>query len=142
VEILAQYFLDRFCREAHKTLMLSPAAIDELRGYSWPGNVRELQNCIERAVILAEGDSIQPRHLNNTTRQPVPAVAAAVDPWDQIDLSGTLNDAVRRVAVEVERRKIVKAIKDAGGNKVQAADTLQVGVKVLATKLRQHAIPE
>ena len=34
------------------------------RRYRWPGNVRELQNCIERAVILAEGDTIQPRHLN------------------------------------------------------------------------------
>jgi DNA-binding NtrC family response regulator len=57
-------------------------------------------------------------------------------------LSGTLNDAVRRVAVEVERRKIVKAIRESGGNKLQAADSLQVGVKVLATKIRQHAISE
>jgi DNA-binding NtrC family response regulator len=142
VVILAQYFLDRFCREEHKSLMLSQAAIDELRVYSWPGNVRELQNCIERAVILAEGDSIQPRHLNIATRQAVPVVAVAADPWDQIDLSGTLNDAVRRVAVEVERRKILKAIKESGGNKLQAADSLQVGLKVLATKIRQHAISE
>jgi DNA-binding NtrC family response regulator len=66
----------------------------------------------------------------------------AADPWDQIDLSGTLNDAVRRVAVEVERRKILKAIKESGGNKLQAADSLQVGLKVLATKIRQHAISE
>jgi len=142
VVILAQYFLDRFCREENKALMLSQAATDELRAYAWPGNVRELQNCIERAVILAEGDSIQPRHLNITTRQAAPVVAVAADPWDQIDLSGTLNDAVRRVAVEVERRKIVKAIKESGGNKLLAADSLQVGVKVLATKIRQHAIPE
>ena len=142
VVILAQSFLDRFCREENKSLMLSQAAIAELRAYSWPGNVRELQNCIERAVILAEGDSIQPRHLNITTRPAAPVVAVAADPWDQIDLSGTLNDAVRRVAVEVERRKIVKAIRESGGNKLQAADSLQVGVKVLATKIRQHAISE
>jgi len=142
VVILAQYFLDKFCREENKSLMLSQAAIDALRAYSWPGNVRELQNCIERAVILAEGDSIQPRHLNIAAGPAVPVAAVAADPWDQIDLSGTLNDAVRRVAVEVERRKIVKAIKECGGNKLQAADSLQVGVKVLATKIRQHAIPE
>ena len=36
---------------------------------AWPGNVRELQNCIERAVILTEGDTIQPRHLNLSFRQ-------------------------------------------------------------------------
>ena len=42
--------------------------VEELRAYAWPGNVRELQNCIERAVILSEGDTIQPRHLNLSFR--------------------------------------------------------------------------
>jgi DNA-binding NtrC family response regulator len=64
IDILARYFVDRFCRELKKRLALSPEAIDELRRYNWPGNVRELQNCIERAVILADGDTIRPRHLN------------------------------------------------------------------------------
>ena len=47
-----------------RPIALSPAALEQLASYRWPGNVRELQNCIERAVILAEGDAIQPRHLN------------------------------------------------------------------------------
>src|SRR6187549_2734715 len=101
ISMLAKYFIERFCRDLNKKpLMLAPSAVQELQAYAWPGNVRELQNCIERAVILTEGDSIQPRHLNITTRQAAPVVAVAADPWDQIDLSGTLNDAVRRVAVE------------------------------------------
>ena len=103
--------------------------------------MRELQNCIERAVILTEGDTIQPRHLNMSARQAVPE-PAPIDPWDQIDLSGSMADALRRLTSEVERRKIDRAIKDTGGNKLQAADSLQVGLKVLVAKMRQYAIPE
>jgi DNA-binding NtrC family response regulator len=142
VAILARFFVDKFSREVNKPpLILPPTSIQELENYWWPGNVRELQNCIERAVILAEGDSIQPRHLNMSARQAVPE-PAVLDPWDQIDLSGSLPDALRRLTTEVERRKIDRAMKDTGGNKVQAADSLQVGLKVLVAKMRQYAIPE
>jgi DNA-binding NtrC family response regulator len=156
---LARYFVDRICRDVNKkTLMLSDAAIEELRNYAWPGNVRELQNCIERAVILTEGDTIQPRHLSLSFRQPgpslpaVPAAPGAVStppsaaqpssPWDQIDLSGTMSEVLRRVAVEVERRKIEQALKDARGNRMAAADALQVGFKALGTRMRQLGILE
>jgi len=134
--------VDKFSREVNKPpLILPPASIQELENYWWPGNVRELQNCIERAVILAESDTIQPRHLNLSARQAVPE-PPAIDPWDQIDLSGSLSDALRRLTTEVERRKIDRAMKDTGGNKVQAADSLQVGLKVLVAKIRQYAISE
>ena len=73
VETLAHHFIDRFSRDVKKRpLLLSPAALDELRSYRWPGNVRELQNCIERAVILTDGDTIHPRHLNLTFRDGPP----------------------------------------------------------------------
>ena len=142
VAILARFFVDKFSRDVNKPpLMLAPASLKDLEDYWWPGNVRELQNCIERAVILTEGDTIQPRHLNMSARlaapEPVP-----IDPWDQIDLSGSLSDALRRLTSEVERRKIDRAIKDMGGNKMLAADSLQVGLKVLVAKMRQYAIPE
>ena len=65
IPMLARYFVERFCRDLKKKpLALSPAALEQLQAYRWPGNVRELQNCIERAVILADGDTILPRHLN------------------------------------------------------------------------------
>ena len=161
---LARYFVDRICRDVNKKpLMLSDAAIEELRAYAWPGNVRELQNCIERAVILTEGDTIQPRHLSLSFRQPAPAPAPAAttagpvngtaptavaapqapaSPWDQIDLSGTMAEALRRVSTEVERRKIEQALKDARGSRMAAADALQLGFKALGTRMRQLGIPE
>src|SRR4029453_18959356 len=122
---LARYFIDRFCRELNKRpLGLSLSAEQELLAYPWPGNVRELQNCIERAAILTEGDTIHPRHLNLSFR--APAVEEDVSPWSQIDLSGTMAEASRRVIGEVERRKIERALSEAGGNRNRAAELLQI----------------
>jgi DNA-binding NtrC family response regulator len=141
VLILARHFVEKFCRDLKKTLSLSPGAIDELRAYQWPGNVRELQNCIERAVILTEGDAIHARHLNLSFRQAATA-APVVSPWEQIDLSGTMTDALRRVTEEVERRKIAKALQDASGNKAHAADALHIAYKVLLQKMKIYGIAD
>ena len=138
VLILARQFVDRFCRDLNKPpLTLSPSALEELRAYSWPGNVRELQNCIERSVILCDGDTIHGRHLNLSFRAPVAPVPTS--PWDQIDLSGTLADATRRVTMEVERRKIEQALKEAGTAQ-RAADLLQIGYKMLLQKIKDHGL--
>jgi DNA-binding NtrC family response regulator len=134
--------VEKFCKDLNKTsLTLSSAAIEDLTAYPWPGNVRELQNCIERAVILADGDAILQRHLNLSFRNAPPA-QVQIDPWDQIDLSGTMADAMRKVGSEVERRKIESALKEAGGNKAQAAHALQIGFKVLIQKVKSYGIPE
>jgi DNA-binding NtrC family response regulator len=139
VLILARHFIDKFSKDLNKTtLSLAPSAVDDLKTYLWPGNVRELQNCIERAVILTEGDAIHQRHLSLSFRQP--ATPPAVSAWDQIDLSGTLADAQRRVAAEVERRKIEIALQEAGGNAAHAADALQVGYKLLVQKLKGYGL--
>jgi DNA-binding NtrC family response regulator len=141
VLILARHFVGKFCRDLNKSaLAIAPAAIDELRTYPWPGNVRELQNCIERAVILADSDAIQPRHLNLTFRQTT--VAPASSPWDEIDLAGTLSEAIARTTAEVERRKIMQALQDAGGNKAFAADALRIGYKALLQKLKSYGLAD
>ena len=142
VPTLARYFIDRFCRDLNKRpLALSPAAEEDLRSYAWPGNVRELQNCIERAAILTEGDTIHPRHLNLSFRGPAPAPADEDGgPWSKIDLSGTLADATRRTIGEVERRKIEQALHEAAGNRGRAAEILQVSYKTFTAKLREHGL--
>ena len=140
IEILAQHFIERYCRDLKKKpLALTPRAMEDLCAYAWPGNVRELQNCIERAVILAEGDAIHPRHLSLSFRDAAP-VPTSLSPWDQVDLSGTLADASRRALTEVEKRKIGQALREAGGNKPRAAEMLQVSYKTLLMKLKEHQI--
>jgi DNA-binding NtrC family response regulator len=137
--LLARYFVDRFCRDLKKRpLVLSAEAADQLKAYRWPGNVRELQNCIERAVILAEGEAILPRHLNLSFVQPQDEPPPG--PWEQIDLSGTLAEAVRRVQAEVEKRKIEQALREADNNKGRAAELLAITYKLLLAKLKEHRI--
>lgn len=64
IPLLAEYFLDKFSVEFNKKIKeISKKAEVALISYSWPGNIRELHNCIGRAVIVTEGDSIQPNHL-------------------------------------------------------------------------------
>jgi DNA-binding NtrC family response regulator len=142
IPMLARYFIDRFCREMRKKpLGLAPSAVDDLIANSWRGNVRELQNCIERAVILADGDAIQSRHLNLTPLlDPAPAPATAPSPWESIDLSGTLADASRRVLSEVERRKYAQALQEASGNVARAADLLQVAYRQFVQKTREYGL--
>ena len=140
IPLLARYFVDRFCRDMKKRpIALSPVALAHLQSYKWPGNVRELQNCIERAVILAEGETIQPRHLNLSFVAPV-AAEPPPSPWSQIDLSGTLAEATRRIVTEIERLKIVDALRVADNNKGRAAEILQINYKMLLAKLKEHRL--
>jgi DNA-binding NtrC family response regulator len=141
IPTLARFFIDKFCRDLNKRpLVLSPAAEEDLVSYAWPGNVRELQNCIERAAILTEGDTIHPRHLNLSFRGPSLAAPVEEDggPWSKIDLSGSLAEASRRTLIQVERRKIEQALKEAGGNHGRAAEVLQVSYKAFSSKLREY----
>ena len=139
IGMLAAHFIERFSRDQNKKpLMLAPSAVEAMASYPWPGNVRELQNCIERAVILTEGDTIHARHLSLSFKDAAPA--ADESPWSQIDLSGTLAGATQRVVAEVERRKIEQALREANGNRARAADVLQVGFKAFTAKLREYGI--
>jgi DNA-binding NtrC family response regulator len=142
IPMLAKYFIERFSRDQNKKPMsLAPSAAEELMTYPWPGNVRELQNCIERAVILTEGDTIHARHLNLSFRDaPVSLPEGDDGPWGKIDLSGTLADASRRVVAEVERRKVIQALKEAGGNPGRAAEILQVSYKTIMSKAKDYGL--
>jgi DNA-binding NtrC family response regulator len=133
---LAHHFVDRVSRDIGKKLTLSPEALSTLIDYSWPGNVRELQNAIERAVILADGDRLLPRHLHLSPPQGAPGE----DPWEQLDWSGTLAEVTSRFTTEAEKRKLMQALKQANNDKGRAADLLQINFKTLSAKLRQYGL--
>ena len=66
VPVLAEHFLEG--HRSMRQLRLSPSAMDALIVYDWPGNVRELQRLIERAVALAEADTIELDDLPTVVR--------------------------------------------------------------------------
>jgi DNA-binding NtrC family response regulator len=137
VPLLTRYFLERTAADQKKAVpTLAPAALEALQQYHWPGNVRELENCLERAVILADG-VIQPRHLNLAPPEP-PA-----DPsrsFAGIDLEGTLDQALRRVLREVERRKIELALAESGGDTVRAARLLRIPSRLLTRRMDTYGM--
>jgi two-component system, NtrC family, response regulator len=64
IRLLAQFFLQRFSLQVKKTgLTFDPGAVRALINHSWPGNVRELENCIRRAIIMAEGKRLTSQNL-------------------------------------------------------------------------------
>jgi DNA-binding NtrC family response regulator len=139
IPALAHHFVERVCRDMGKKPMMTitPEAMADLVAYGWPGNVRELQNAIERAVILSDGDSLLPRHLSLLS---VSRTAVATDPWDHVDLSGSLAEATQRTILEVEKRKLIQALREAGADRGRAADLLNINFKSLSAKLREHGL--
>jgi two-component system, NtrC family, response regulator len=65
IRLLAQFFLQRFAQHVKKAgLAFDPGAVRALANHSWPGNVRELENCIRRAIIMAEGKRLTVHDLD------------------------------------------------------------------------------
>jgi DNA-binding NtrC family response regulator len=137
IAILARHFIETECRElGKKPLTLAPAALEAMRSYAWPGNVRELQNCVERAVILVDGDTIFPKHLNLVDQE----LSRPEAPLADLDLSGGLADITARAIAEVERRAIQQALAEANGDGPRAADRLRIGFKALTAKMKSLGI--
>ncbi len=133
IAALARHFIEKECRELGKhPLALSPAALETLQAYSWPGNVRELQNCLERAVILADGGAIHPKDFNLKLED----FSRPENPLASLDLSGSLAEVTTRAVEEVERQAIRRALDESGGDLGRAAERLQVGYKALVGKIR------
>jgi DNA-binding NtrC family response regulator len=133
LEPLAAFFVQKFARELKKPkLRMSDAARASLRGYAWPGNIRELENAIERAAILCDGDTIEPRDLSLTPTEPT---------LETLDLSGTLSEATDRAAKVVEAMKLRDALQRTTSRQ-EAAELLGIAPRTLAAKLKEHGIEE
>ncbi|NTW65089.1 MAG: sigma-54-dependent Fis family transcriptional regulator [Nitrospirae bacterium] len=64
IRSLVRHYLDKYTHEMGKQVKdIAPAALDVMANYLWPGNVRELQNVVERAILIADGDTITPECL-------------------------------------------------------------------------------
>jgi two-component system, NtrC family, response regulator AtoC len=118
---LAQFYVDHFSREFRRgTRRLSPAAESALLAYSWPGNVRELRNLIERAVLLAEGDTLEPADFESLhTLRAAAETAKPASGTGGIDLPA---DGLK--LEDVERQLVQLALERTRGNQTRAAALL------------------
>ncbi|MDP2343594.1 MAG: sigma-54 dependent transcriptional regulator [Deltaproteobacteria bacterium] len=128
VLILAQHFVKLFSGKTKKHVVgISPAVAEKLMNYSWPGNVRELQNCIERAIAFARFDDLMVDDLPEKIRDYKSSdfSIAGVGAQDVMTLE------------EVERRYILRVLKQLDGNKTAAADQLGLDRRTLYRKLER-----
>ncbi|MET4675655.1 MULTISPECIES: sigma-54-dependent transcriptional regulator [unclassified Luteibacter] len=123
---------DRFLREDGRPgKQLTEAALALLQAYAWPGNVRELRNVMERCRVLVAGQRIDAADLAPMLNTAAPAVAIAADAAPE-----SLPDAVARL----ERTMIVDALREAQGNRAEAARRLGIRRQLLYRKLVDYGL--
>lgn len=120
--LLANHFLKKFTAENNKEVTgFSPEATDFLLKHAWPGNVRELENAIERAVILAQGATIEVTHLRQDN-PPLPPPPAGKD------------------LAEMEKNHILNVLKESGGNLSETARLLKISRVTLYNKIKAYGL--
>jgi DNA-binding NtrC family response regulator len=124
IPLLVNAFLEKFSDPQRPARTIAEDAVSRLLAYDWPGNVRELENAVERAIALGSGPIVQvgdlPSNLQYGTQQRLP------DKDEFLPLE------------ELERRANLRALREAGGDKLAAARLLGIGKTTLYRKLKQY----
>jgi DNA-binding NtrC family response regulator len=132
IDKLAKHFAAQLGKELRgREATLSDSALAALTNHRWPGNVRELENAIERACILTDTMTLEPKDLGLIPPTPAESMAG-------IDLSGTLAEVNNRALRALERMKIRSVLDATDGNKMRAAEILAVSYKTLLTKVKEY----
>ena len=122
--LLAHHFKNKFCAsESRPVLAFAADALHAIEGHAWPGNVREMENCIKRAVIMADGPQITAADLG-----------LAENGADEESIN------LRKVRDAAEYRVMVRALARADGNIVKAAELLGISRPTLYDLMNHHGL--
>jgi transcriptional regulator with PAS, ATPase and Fis domain len=126
---LAETFLRQICRDlGRQPPLLPPASVAHLEAYGWPGNIRELKNVIERAVLLCEGQMLEPQHM---------PLERSVTESQKLTAPSSPSAKTGRT----ERERIIEALAQCAGNQSRAAKMLGIPRRTFVTKLDAYRIP-
>ncbi len=142
IALLADHFLREAERkEGKEGMVFSPTTFQRILSYAWPGNVRELQSAVERAVLLADGNTVHERDL------PAAIHATPLSPFDPGIASDLRNPAVPQhtadtiVPMEVVKEQAIRAaLHVTGGALAEAARRLGIGRTTLYELTRKYRI--
>jgi len=123
IPLLAMHFLNRNkSRYRKQVTSFSPAAMQQMMQYPWPGNVRELEHTVERAVLLARGDEIEPANLA------IASARAAAPNFENMSID------------EVEALLIRKVLRRCDGNISQASEALGLSRAALYRRIEKYGL--
>jgi len=123
IMLLAEYFLNHYSNVYGKDIKYIASDVKNiLLQHDWPGNIRELKNCIERAVIFCESDTINIEDLPSQYKN----ISVKYDINTFQDLQNSLNRAL-----------IIEALKKSNGNKQKAAELLNIHRKTLYNRMKK-----
>jgi Nif-specific regulatory protein len=126
--LLAEFFLLKYNKENNRQIRrISTPAIDLLIQYHWPGNVRELQNCMERAVLICDDESIKSYHL-----PPSLQTADSISDHSPLSLAAAVEN--------FEKELIFEALKETKGNQTRAAQILDTSLRIINYKIGKYKI--
>jgi two-component system response regulator HydG len=124
IPILVNSFLEKFSAEKKDALTIANDAMQRLMAYDWPGNVRELENAIERAAALSSGPVLHVADLPSNLIYPTGDRLPERDELLPLE--------------ELERRAILRTLRQTGGDKLATARLLGIGKTTLYRKLKQY----
>jgi two-component system, NtrC family, response regulator AtoC len=127
---LARFFAQRHAARHNRPVTLSDAAIGALAQQPWPGNVRELENVIERALVLAEGPTVELDFLSTIIK----IRGAGATPADDQELS------IKKATRSLEQELIRRALGVTQGNRTNAAKLLEISHRALLYKMKEYGI--
>jgi DNA-binding NtrC family response regulator len=129
VPALVAFYLDSFNREFRKNVKgASPAALRQLQTYGWPGNIRELRNAVERAMLLASGDWLEPADFPL-----VAATSAGLEPGFRLPANGVNVESLTQSLV-------VQALERCGGNQTRAAALLGMNRDQIRYRIEKYGL--
>ncbi|WP_444998284.1 sigma-54-dependent transcriptional regulator [Aliikangiella sp. IMCC44359] len=135
---IADYLLKQLTQlHGAEQVNISDAALAALKNYPFPGNIRELENILERAITLCSGEQIQSEDLNLPVSQ---THSIKKEHSNQNSISNRGNLSLDEYLEQIETNEITQALKEANGNKTQAAKLLGISFRAMRYKLKKLEI--
>ena len=118
---------------------IDQAALDALRAFDWTGNVRQLRNCLERAALLCDGDTITTRELPPEVvyRVEKPSVSVSYNAPGIARVSSFSNTSPANLR-DVEKQQIIGALEKTGWHRGKTAELLGISPSTLYRRLREY----
>lgn len=134
IPLLCQFFINRFNDSLGSHIKnISSGAMTRLMQYKWPGNIRQLENTIERAIVLADGNTLELTNFDFGTAGPASDSETGINSeYDGFSL--------KVAKAELEARMIRKALAATDGNRTHTASLLEISHPSLLSKMKLYGI--